>query len=59
MKQRRLILAQTVSSFRSANANQPFSSQTTIFIADPDGNNMRPLYVRSSPIHPQRAGMVA
>src|SRR5882724_11442399 len=29
--------------------NQPFSSQTTIFITDQDGNNMRPLYVRKFP----------
>jgi len=29
--------------------NQPFSSQATIFVADQDGNNMRPLYVRKAP----------
>ena len=29
--------------------NQPFSQQATIFVADQDGNNMRPLYVRKYP----------
>jgi serine/threonine protein kinase/Tol biopolymer transport system component len=29
--------------------NQPFSNQATIFTADQDGNNMRPLYVRKYP----------
>src|SRR4051794_11039580 len=29
--------------------NQPFSNQATIFVADLDGNNMRPLYVSKYP----------
>src|SRR5438270_3475750 len=29
--------------------NQPFSKQGTVFIADQDGNNVRPLYVRKFP----------
>ena len=29
--------------------NQPFSNQATIFTADQDGNNVRPLYVRKYP----------